>query len=351
MSTKRGITRRDTLVGFGALGLAAAGLGRAQAAQGDLVMANWGGDATVAYEAAYAQAMKAATGLSLRIDSSGPLEGTVKTQVESKAVLWDLADVEAYSAIRLGRQGLLEKVGDIVDPAAATSGMKDAHAVPYSTFSYVIAYDAKRFGDDPPRSWADVWNVEKYPGKRSFYKWMSANLECALLADGVPPDQLYPLDVDRALRKFEELKPHILTNWGSGAESQQLMRDGEVAIGHVWHSRAILLKADTGGAVDWTFDQGILDYGVWSVPRGNPAGLDAARRALAVTQDPVVQAKMMELYKYGPTNPAANAHIPEALRSQNPSDPANLSRQVVKNNDWYADNYGPALDKWLALFG
>ncbi|CAM5768123.1 polyamine ABC transporter substrate-binding protein [Labrys miyagiensis] len=351
MGTKTGVTRRDTLVGLGALGLAA-GLGRpARAKQGELIMANWGGDAIAAYEAAYAQPMNAATGLSLRIDGSGPLEGTVKTQVESGTPVWDLADVEAYSAIRLGRQGLLEKIGDLVPAAAAPAGMSDPHAVPYSTFSYVIAYDAKRFGNDPPRSWADVWNVKKYPGKRSFYKWMSANLECALLADGVPPDQLYPLDVDRALRKFEELKPHILANWGSGAESQQLLREGEVSIAHVWHSRAILLKADTGGAIDFTFDQGILDYGVWAVPRGNPAGIEAARRALAVTQDPVVQARIMELYNYGPTNPAANAHISEALRGQNPSDPGNLARQIVKNNAWYADNYGSALERWLALFG
>ncbi|MFT3989336.1 extracellular solute-binding protein [Aestuariivirga sp.] len=273
----------------------------------------------------------------------------MKTQVESKAVLWDLADAEAYSAIRLGRLGLLETVGDLAVDAAPQAA--DPHAVPYSTFSYVMAYDAKKFGDDPPKTWADVWNVEKYPGKRAFYKWMSANLECALLADGVPPDQLYPLDVDRALRKFEELKPHILTNWGTGSESQQLLRDGEVTICHMWHTRAFLLKQDTAGAVDFTFNQGILDHGVWAVPKGNPAGLEAARKALAVTQDPAVQAKLMEAYKYGPTNPKANDLIPEALRAVNPSDPANRSRQVIKNNAWYADNYGTALDRWLALFG
>jgi putative spermidine/putrescine transport system substrate-binding protein len=343
------LTRRETLAGLGAVGFLAGMERSVRAAGGDLVMANWGGDATAAYAAAYAEPIKAATGLALRIDGSGPLEGTIKTQVDSKAVLWDLADAEAYSAMRLGRQGLLEPVGDIaVNPAPQAA---DAHAVPYSTFSYVIAYDAKRFGDDPPTTWADVWNVEKYPGKRSFYKWMSANLECALLADGVNPDQLYPLDVDRALKKFDELKPHVLTNWGSGAESQQLFRDGEVAIGHLWHSRAILLKKDSGGAIDFTFNQGILDHGVWVVPKGNPAGVEAARRALAVTQEPAVQAKLMQLYKYGPMNPAANALIPEALRGENPSDPANLSRQVIKDNAWYADNYDQALERWLALFG
>ena len=97
--------------------------------------------------------------------------------------------------------------------------------------SYVIAFDAKRFGKNPPKSWADFWDVKKYPGKRTLYKWMSANLECALLADGVAPDKLYPLDVDRALRKIEELMPHVVTHWSTGAESQQLLRDGEASMG------------------------------------------------------------------------------------------------------------------------
>jgi spermidine/putrescine-binding protein len=115
-----------------------------------------------------------------------------------------------YSSYRLGKEGVLAPIDyGVVDKSLIGYGDIHEFGLANYTYSYVIGYDAKKFGKNPPKSWADFWDVKKYPGKRTLYKWMSANLECALLADGVPADQLYPLDVDRALRKIEELMPHV----------------------------------------------------------------------------------------------------------------------------------------------
>ncbi len=315
-----------------------------------LVVANYGGDAVTGFEQAYAEPW-AKEGLGkFVVDGSGPSEGAVKTQVESGAVQWDVCDGEMYSSYRMGKDGLLEELDfNIIKKDLINFGDIHDHGVANYVYSYVIAFDAGRFGKDPPKSWADFWNVEKYPGKRTLYKWMSANLEIALLADGVKPEELYPLDLDRALKKIEELKPHILTHWGTGAESQQLLRDGEVVMGQLWNTRAELVKRDTNGGVDWTFDQGIISPSVWFVPKGNPAGRDAAMRFIAMAQRPEVQAKLMEVYNMGPVNNAANALLSPELQALNPAAPANLSRQIPMQNRWYADHYGEALERYTAL--
>ncbi|WP_051631148.1 ABC transporter substrate-binding protein [Afifella pfennigii] len=342
------ISRRLFLAGAGSFA-AAAGLPALPAFAAErLVLANWGGDAVDAYDTAFAEACREATGLALQIDGSGPLEGTIKAQVESGSVRWDVCDTELYSAFRLGGEHLQPIDYGIVDKARIMPETYE-HAVPYAYYSTVIAYDHERFGDNPPKSWADFWDVEKYPGKRSLYKWMSGNLEAALLADGVAPADLYPLDVDRALAKIEELKPHILTHWGSAAEAQQLLRDREVSMVQIWHTRAILLEEDTGGRASFTFDQGLLNVSNWAVPKNNPAGRENAMKFINASLAPEPQRLLMENYRYGPVNPEAAAALPPELARLNPADPQNIDRQVMTDNRWYADEYGAALDRYTAL--
>ncbi|MGE3872096.1 MAG: extracellular solute-binding protein [Parvibaculaceae bacterium] len=340
-------SRRQFLAGSGSLAAALALGGRSALAADKLIVANWGGDAIEAYSKAFSEACQAATGLPLQIDGSGPLEGTIKAQVESGSVRWDVCDTELYSAYRLGGQYLQPMDYAIIDKGKTTDASE--FAVPYGYYSTVIAYDHERFGDNPPTSWADFWNAEKYPGKRSLYKWMSGNLEAALLADGVSPDKLYPLDVDRALAKIKELKPHILTHWGSAAEAQQLLRDKEVTMVQIWHTRAILLVEDTDGKARFTFDQGLLNYANWAVPKNNPAGTEAAMKFVNASLGQEAQQKMMENYKYGPVNPQAIAALSPELAKLNPSDPANINKQVLTDNRWYAEHYGAALDRYSAL--
>ncbi|UWR71022.1 ABC transporter substrate-binding protein [Phaeobacter inhibens] len=344
------LDRRGFLTGLVALGAATMAAPGARAAGQKLVVVNWGGDAIDAYSAAFAEAYEAATGNKLKIDGSGPLEGSMKTQFESNSVRWDVCDAEPYSAIRLGREGMMEKIDySIVDRSKIEPGFDGEFYVPSYFYSNVIAYDAARFGDDAPSTWADFWNVAKYPGKRTLYKWMTGVLEAALLADGVAPAELYPLDVDRALAKIEVLKPHIVSFWSSGAESQQLLRDGEASMGLLWHTRANLTKQDTEGEVDWTFDQGLVSPSGWTVIKGNPAGLKAAMEFIALAQNPDNQVTLLNELGNGPANPAAHALVSEEMKPVDASSKENLERQIALQAEWYADHYGTALDKYLAL--
>lgn len=348
-----GKLRRGEIDRRGFLGLAAA-LGavtllpRTAGASERLVLVNWGGDAIEKFRTVFTEAFTAETGIAVAIDGSGPTEGAIAAMVESRAVKWDVMDAETGSTIALGRRGMLEPIDyGVVDADKIQPGYALEWGAASYFFSYVLAYDGQAFGDNPPKTWADFWDVETFPGYRTLYKWMNGNLEIALLADGVDPAALFPLDVERAFRKLEELKPHILTHWGSGAESQQLFRDGEVVMGQIWNTRAKLLNEDTGGRVRWSFEEAVLFPSSWAVPTGNPGGREAAMRLIAHMQDPAAQVELLREMGNGPANPAAAALVPDDLKAFNCMDPANLAIQHQIDPEWYAEHYGPVLDDYL----
>ncbi|MCB8829527.1 extracellular solute-binding protein, partial [Escherichia coli] len=112
-----------------------------------------------------------------------------------------------------------------------------------------IAYDSSKFGDHVPTGMADFFDVKKFPGKRSLYKWGSAMWEAALMADGVAPEKLYPLDLKRAHDKIAAFKENVVAYWGGGAESQSVLMDGEASMALIWSTRAQLLEKDSGGNI------------------------------------------------------------------------------------------------------
>ena len=347
------VDRRTFLTGLAVLGVTMAVSPTSSAASsGELIVVNWGGDAIDTYQNAFSDGFAKVSNLTIKIDGSGPLEGTMKTQFESNSVRWDVCDAEPYSALRLGRQGMIEPIDySIVDRNKIEPGFDDEFSAPSYFFSYVIAYDAKRFGTSAPTTWADFWDVEKYPGKRTLYKWMTGVLESALLADGVSPAELYPLDVERALAKIEEIKPHVVSFWQSGAESQQLLRDGEASMGMLWHTRANLTKLDTEGDVDWSFNQGLVNPSGWTVIKGNPAGVKSAMDFIAFAQNPENQLILLNELGNGPANPATHVLASDAAKAVDASSKENLERQIAIQSEWYADHFGSALDKYLALIG
>lgn len=342
------LDRRTFLKGCAAFGAAPLLLsGREAAAKpSQVVHANWGGDAVRCFEEVYGKAFTERTGVKAVIDGSGPLEGNIKAMVESGAVTWDCCDGDFFNILRLGRQGMLEPIDySIVDRNAYLAPYTHDYGVLGYWYSYVLTWDREKLGDVTP-TWADFFDVERIPGKRTLYKWMNGAVEAALLADGVPPDQLYPLDLDRAFDKIESIKDHLLF-WGSGAESQQMFLQGEVVMGELWHTRSSQLEKDTQGRVAWTWDQGNAAPAAWIIPKGNPAGAEWANRWIAHLADPALQIGAMECFGQGPANPAANDIMPEELRRLHPALPENLSRQIPLDSEYFAAHYDDALNGYL----
>lgn len=315
-----------------------------------LVLANWGGDATAAYEAAYGKPFTEQTGIPLVQDGAGPTEGAIAAQVQSGKPAWDVVDVDAFSAQTLGKQGMLVPIDyAVVDKTKIREGFTWEFCAGTYMLSYVLAYDKTKYGDNLPQSMADFWDVEKFPGKRAMYKWGTAMWEAALMADGVPHDQLYPLDLDRAHAKIEALKPHVVAFWGNGTESQQLLLEGEASMALIWNTRARLIEEDSGGDVTFTWNEGLISPGALGVLKNNPAGPELAMKFIALTQEPERQLIMFDMLGQAPANPATDALIPEEERRFNAMDPENAAKQVTLDMGWYEANYTAALDAYLKL--
>jgi putative spermidine/putrescine transport system substrate-binding protein len=314
----------------------------------ELVLANWGGPAIDGMMQAYGPGIEADIGVKLAIDSSGPSAGRIRQMVESGRVVWDVCDSGVGTSFDLGRRGLLEPIDyTIVDK----SKMPGAFAYPWgcasSAHSNVLAWDSAQISGEPPRDWADFWDVAKHPGKRAMWRSMFAVLEAALMADGVPAEKIYPIDVKRAFAKVREIRPHMIF-WRSGGESEQLLRSGEVTMGNIWSTRAKQLVEQTGGRVDFTWTDGIVTPSLWVVPKGNPSG-KLAQKFIARTLEPERQILLLKALGGGPTNPAASDLVPAELKRFNPTDRDNLARQTLIDGGWYADNYAEVHRQFLDL--
>ncbi len=344
--------RRFTQLAVMLMGTAAVGLRGTPvlAASGELVFVNWGGDAITAYNAAYGEPFLAETGITVKQDGSGPSEGAIQAQFESGKPAWDIVDADPFSAQTLGKKGMMEPIDyTVVDKAKTREGFGWEYAASSYFFSYIIAYDAKKFGDNPPKSMADFFDVDKFPGKRGMYKWGAGMWEALLLGDGVAPADLYPLDIERAHKKLAAFKDNVVGFWGGGAESQSLLMNGDASMALIWSTRAKILEADSNGDIKFIWNEGLISPGAMAVIKGNPGGAEAAMKFIAAAQDPARQLVMFNMLAQGPANPATDALVPPEDARFNPVDPANYALQIPLNMEWYEANYGAALDAYLAI--
>jgi putative spermidine/putrescine transport system substrate-binding protein len=213
-------------------------------------------------------------------------------------------------------------------------------------YSVVLIYNTNVYGDNGPKTWADFWNVEKFPGKRALGNFPNETLTVAALADGVPPDQVYPLDMDRAFASLEKIKPHINVWWDSGGQAMQLMKDGEVDMAAIWNGRASTLVAE-GAPVSYTFDQGVFNPDCMVIPKGSK-NKDLAMKALAQFVSPDLQANLPLLIGNGPVNLKAfeTGKIPAERQAVIVSAPENVKKQMLLDFDYWADHLVEAQERF-----
>ncbi|MCR9255313.1 MAG: ABC transporter substrate-binding protein [Alphaproteobacteria bacterium] len=311
--------------------------GSAKAAS-ELVVVNWGGPAVDAYMNAFGKPFEEATGVKVVIDGTGPLGSKIRAMVEAGNVVWDVCDTGAGTTLVLQDAGVIEPIDySIVDKSKVFGDFAFSHGVVNYMFSFVLAYNQKRL-EKVPASWADFWDTSAFPGMRTMRKQPNGMMEACMQAAGKSLDEVYPIDIDLCVEKFKEIRDDVII-WGSGSQSQQLFREGEVVMGNIWHTRANLLRRDMKGDVAWTWKGGCVAPGMWNVPVGNPAGKDAAMQFIASSQDPDQQIELFKVMGNGPANPAAAAKVPEDLRAFDPGQPENFALQVPFNGFWYREQH------------
>lgn len=289
------------------------------------------------------------TGITVKQDSSPDAWPQIRTQTETGRPIWDVVDTPTKDCIRGGEQGMIEPFDLSVMPnvAAMPAEYRNDYSVAYEFYSSVLAYSTQAYADEGPQSWADFWDIEAFPGTRALRNHPLATLEAALLADGVAPADMYPLDVDRALAKLEEIKPHIAVWWTSGAQSAQLLADGEADMVMAWNGRVSAVMAE-GAPVDFSYNEGMLQYTSLCILKGAP-NLEAAVKFVNAALDPEIQANFPAYIDYGPANPAAydTGKITPERAAELPSSPENAAMQVLISTEWWASAEGDdAMARW-----
>jgi putative spermidine/putrescine transport system substrate-binding protein len=339
---KGGMSRRQFVAGLAALGFAPVFLtsGRAAGQVKQIVLVNWGGDAVKYFELAWAKPYSEESGVNVLVDGSGPSLGKMKAMVESGAVTWDVCDSGAGTAIELAPTGVLRPIDySIVDKSKLFPGFAYSHGMTNYMYSFVLGFNSAKV-PHAPQSWVDFWNLKDFPGMRSMRKDILGHLEIALMGTGMAASEIYPMTPEKEKLAFERLrliKDHTLY-WAGGAESQTLMRNGEVVMGVFWNTRLKVVNEETKGRWDWIWNQGIVSPGAWVVLTNNPAG-DAIWPFLASTQVPERQIVLLKAFANAPANPQAAALVPPELKKINATDPDNYKLQLPVDNEWYGVNY------------
>jgi len=321
-------------------------IGRAFAAT-QITVADPGGPFGPAFRAAFYDPFEKATGNKV-VNVAREAEPTAqfKAMVDTKSYIWDVCTLTLSARDILSKQGLLEPIG--FSHADAPKLMPEAISAEWmgtDVYSTVLAYRTDRVKAEP-KSWADFFDVEKFPGRRSMRKNPIDTLEQALLADGVPLDKLYPLDVDRAFKKLDTIKKNVAVWWTGGAQTTQLLQSGEVDMIPGWNAR-FQAAIDGGAPAKIVWNQGLYSIEGWAIPKGCPRA-DAARAFIKFCSDAERQAAFTAGLSYGPTNLDAYKTIPEKRAANLPTSPGNLKQMAIANVAWWSANRSAVSERFNA---
>ena len=327
------IPRRALLAGAATASLAR--FAHAQANQ-RMVYANWGGSWEQAMKKAWWEPFTKETGIEI-IGASGNTLGRLQAMEDARRVEWDLIEGLPELA-RVGAQkGLLEKLDfSIIDRGGIMQRPEflDDYSIPEVIFARILTYSTKL--PEKPRDWTAIFDTKRFPGKRALYNRVESGLlEMSLLADGVTPDQLYPLDVPRAFKKLDQIRNDVIW-YETVTQSEQLMRDGQASIGVLADGRALNVK-NSGAPVDLLPEASILTWSVFVVPKDAP-NKQASMRFLAWVLKLKPQVDIALAYNYGPIVPKAWEQIPPDRLPIISGGPATAGKAVFQSAKWWAAN-------------
>lgn len=238
----------------------------------ELNVVTWGGVWTDSTREAFGDPFEELTGVTINYIVSGTdPTATVVLQQQQGNVQIDLTDTS--TAARLELDGYLEPIPDDV-LAILEAESREGTVFPYnleigSTATLIVCNP--EIIERCPTNAAEFWDVENFPGPRAYAASYSSAMTFALLADGVPRDEIWPMDVERSINKLREIKPHITVWPDSGSMQEQVMIDEEVGIAFMWNGRAHVVKRDHMPHLEFHWeDATVSSEGGYAVPKGAP---------------------------------------------------------------------------------
>ncbi len=330
-----------------------------------LTVTSWGGAYATSQKEAYGRSFEAGTGIHIVWEEyRGGLE-QVRAQVGSGKVVWDVVDVFGHDARAGCEDGLFERLGDEFYREAGIDGdllidRPNDCVGPNILWSWVTAYDARDFARRAPETLDAFFDLETFPGKRAIGVYPQANLEMALVADGVPPGEVYAVldteeGVRRAFAKLSTLKGN-LAFWSAGEEPVEMLADGTVAMAIAYNGRIGAAALDGKDWLSPVWDGQVVEEEWFVIPKGT-AKLEAARAFLGHAAQPQQQAAQAKWITYGPMRGSALDiiargepwfHTGAPVLPHLPTTTARLNRSVISDPAWWARRSGELTERFAA---
>ncbi|MGI3169613.1 extracellular solute-binding protein [Pseudooceanicola sp. C21-150M6] len=342
----------------------------------DMTLVSWGGAYQASQQKAYVEPYQEMnSGVNIVWDeSSSEAVAKLRAQNEADNITWDLVDVEAADAIRLCDEGLAMEIDADEALAAAPDGTSASDDfgdmlvsdcfIPQIVFSTTFGYrtDMVPEGTEPPTGACDVFDLEKYPGKRALNKQPIANMEWALLCDGVAYEDVYDvLETEegqaQAFAKLDTIKDQTIW-WSASAEPPQLLADGEIFMGSAYNGRLFSAIVEQNQPIGMAWDWQMFDLDGWVIPTGlSDERLARVMDFVSFATDTQRLADQAKYISYGPARASSaplvstHAELGIEMAPHMPTDPNNAENTFVNNYNWWAD-YRDDLDaKFQAWLG
>ena len=339
----------------------------------DMTIVSWGGAYTKSQQRAYHEPYSAKTGVNIiNDDSAAEAVAKLRAMNEAGNVTWDVVDVVAADAIRLCDEGLAMEIDPDTMLADAPDGTKASEDfgdllvsdcfIPLIVYSTTFGYRTDLVGDTPPTDVCAVFDTETYPGKRSLEKRPINNMEWALLCDGVAKADVYEVlataeGQDQALAKLDTIKDDVIW-WAAGADTPQLLADGEVVMGSTYNGRLFSVIEEQKQPVAMLWDAQVFDLDGWIIPTG--LSEERTKRALDYVKFATDTQRLADQAKYISYGPARASSAPLVgkhadlgidMAPHMPTDPNNAKNTFLYNYEFWADfrdDIDAKFQAWLA---
>lgn len=341
-------TRTLTTLVAGVLGLttlAGCGSGPAAGEGKSLTFVAYGGVSQDVLMRQWLEPWGKTSGVTLTQDSPTDY-AKLASMVEAGKVTWDLVDTEPFYPIQECGKSVVKLDLAGIDTAKLPEGTVSDCAVPLWGYSLLLVYNKDKYAAKPPTSFADFFDLKAFPGTRAAPANVTAGpLEAALLADGVAPEELYPLDIPRALRKWDALKGKV-SLWKASSVSQQQLEAKQADMSLIWSGR-VAEAVKNGAPYAPVWKQNLFGWASVVIPKGS-AHAEEARSAIKDLLTARIQARLAENIAYAPVNSDAKPNLDKVYADYNVTAPAIAEQSVRQDAQWWAQNQQQAVTQWTA---
>ncbi|MEM7222648.1 MAG: extracellular solute-binding protein [Pseudomonadota bacterium] len=288
----------------------------------------------------------------------------IRDQVESANVVWDVVDLTQADSLQACEDGLLEDLSNIDLPNGTdgtnfrddfVEGALNPCGVGVIIWATIYGYNKEVFADNPPSSVADFFDTKTYPGRRAIRNDPTVIMEWALIADGVPQQDVYnvletPEGVERALAKMDAIKPGLVL-WEDGLEPVEFLNEEEVVMSSVWATTGATNARKEGAKYEVEWDGRVIELDLFGIPKGSrykQEAIDFIRFASSSES----LANMVSYLPNGPTRKSSLALLSDEVLAQLPNSPAYAEKvSILSDAEWWAEHdeaLEEAFENWLA---